>query len=104
MAIRAPRNFSWTFAITAAALSMFALDRQIVAIALPSIGADLHAGLQPLEWTVSAYTRSFCVLLLSAAGLGDRAASLGALAAASLPRASRRARRPAELRPLPSID
>jgi MFS family permease len=72
MGIRAPRNFTWTFAITAAALSMFALDRQIVAIALPSIRVDLGAGLQTLEWTLSAYTLSFCVLLLPAAALGDR--------------------------------
>jgi EmrB/QacA subfamily drug resistance transporter len=65
-------NLKWTFAITAAALSMFSLDRQIVAIALPSIRVDLHAGLQTLEWTVSGYTLSFCVLLLPSAALGDR--------------------------------
>ena len=56
-------NLKWTFAITAAALSMFALDRQIVAIAFPSIRTDLRASLQTLEWTVSGYTLSFCVLL-----------------------------------------
>jgi EmrB/QacA subfamily drug resistance transporter len=72
MAIRAPRNFTPTFAITAAALSMFALDRQIVAIALPAIRVDLGGGLQTLQWTASAYTLSFCVLLLPAAALGDR--------------------------------
>jgi MFS family permease len=66
------RNLKWTFAITAAALSMFSLDRQILAIALPSIRLEFGAGLQTLEWTVSAYTLSFCVLLLPAAALGDR--------------------------------
>ncbi len=65
-------NLKWTFAITAAALSMFSLDRQIVAIALPSIRVEFGAGLQTLEWTVSGYTLSFCVLLLPAAALGDR--------------------------------
>ena len=65
-------NLKWTFAITAAALSMFALDRQIVAIAFPSIRSDLRASLQTLEWTVSGYTLSFCVLLLPSAALGDR--------------------------------
>ena len=65
-------NLKWTFAITAAALSMFALDRQIVAIAFPSIRTDLRASLQTLEWTVSGYTLSFCVLLLPSAALGDR--------------------------------
>ena len=65
-------NLKWTFAITAAALAMFSLDRQIVAIALPSIRLEFGAGLQALEWTVSGYTLSFCVLLLPAAALGDR--------------------------------
>jgi EmrB/QacA subfamily drug resistance transporter len=65
-------NLKWTFAITAAALFMFTLDRQIVAIALPTIRVDLGTGLQTLEWTVSGYTLSFCVLLLPAAALGDR--------------------------------
>jgi EmrB/QacA subfamily drug resistance transporter len=72
MATRARPRFNWTFAITAAALSMFALDRQIVAIALPSIHVELHAGLQTLEWAIGGYTLSFCVLLLPAAALGDR--------------------------------
>ena len=61
-----------TFAITAAALFMFALDRQVVANALASIQRELGASLQALEWTVSAYTLSFCVLLLAGAALGDR--------------------------------
>jgi EmrB/QacA subfamily drug resistance transporter len=66
------RNLKWTFAITAAGLSMFSLDRQIVAIALPSIRVEFGAGLQTLQWTVSGYTLSFCVLLLPSAALGDR--------------------------------
>jgi EmrB/QacA subfamily drug resistance transporter len=61
-----------TFAITAAALFMFALDRLIVVTALPAIQRDLGASLQSLEWTVSAYTLTFCVLLLTGAALGDR--------------------------------
>jgi EmrB/QacA subfamily drug resistance transporter len=72
MNTRPAHNLKWTFAITAAALSMFSLDRQIVAIALPSIRLQFGAGLQTLEWTVSGYTLSFCVLLLPAAALGDR--------------------------------
>src|ERR1700758_3849097 len=72
MNTRPAHNLKWTFAITAAALSMFSLDRQIVAIALPSIRLQFGAGLQTLPWTVSGYTLSICVLLLPAAALGDR--------------------------------
>src|SRR4051812_33867987 len=61
-----------TFAITAGALFMFALDRLIVVTALPAIQHDLGASLQALEWTVSAYTLTFTVLLLAGAALGDR--------------------------------
>ena len=62
----------WTFALTSAALYMFSLDRLIVTIALPAIQEDLGASLQALEWTVTAYTLSFAVLLLTGAALGDR--------------------------------
>jgi hypothetical protein len=43
-----------TFAITAAALFMFSLDRTVVLTALPDIGADLGAGLRGLQWTLIA--------------------------------------------------
>jgi MFS family permease len=62
----------WTFAVTAGALFMFALDRLIVATALPAIQRELDASLQTLEWTVNAYTLTFLVLLLTGAALGDR--------------------------------
>jgi EmrB/QacA subfamily drug resistance transporter len=62
----------WTFAITAAGLFMFALDRLIVVSALPVIRRDLGASLSALEWTVSAFTLTFAVLLLAGAALGDR--------------------------------
>jgi EmrB/QacA subfamily drug resistance transporter len=65
-------NLKWTFTITAAALFMFALDRQVVGTALPSIRRDLGTSLQGLEWTISAYTLSFSVLLLTGSALGDR--------------------------------
>jgi len=65
-------NLKRTFVITGAALFMFALDRQVVANALPSIRRELEASLQALEWTVSAYTLSFSVLVLAGAALGDR--------------------------------
>ncbi|CAE6810913.1 MFS transporter [Paraburkholderia haematera] len=48
------------------------LDVTIVNIALPEIGADLHANVAGLQWVVDAYTLAFAVLMLSAGALGDR--------------------------------
>jgi EmrB/QacA subfamily drug resistance transporter len=67
-----PSGFAWTFAITASALFMFALDRLIVTNALAVIQRDLGAGLAALEWTINAFTLTFSVLLLTGAALGDR--------------------------------
>lgn len=48
------------------------LDVTIVNIALPKIGADLHASVAGLQWVVDAYTLAFAVLMLTAGVLGDR--------------------------------
>jgi hypothetical protein len=48
------------------------LDVMVVATALTAIRRYLGASLADLEWTVSAYTPSFAVLLMTAAALGDR--------------------------------
>lgn len=62
----------WTLVIVSAAGFMAALDNLVVTTALPSIRAELGGGLSDLEWTVSAYTLSFAVLLMFGAALGDR--------------------------------
>ncbi|MGI8696258.1 MAG: DHA2 family efflux MFS transporter permease subunit [Mycobacteriales bacterium] len=62
----------WTFVLTSVAAFMVNLDNLVVTMALPSIRADLHAGLSQLEWTVNAYTLGFAVFLLTGAALGDR--------------------------------
>src|SRR5215468_9800474 len=72
MATKAPGRPVWTFVITGLALFMVSLDSLIVTNALPSIRADLGTGLEGLEWTVSAYTLTFAVFLLTGAALGDR--------------------------------
>ena len=69
---RVRSSAAWTFAITAIALFMVALDNLVVTTALPVIRAELGASLQELEWTVNAYTLTFAVLLLTGAALGDR--------------------------------
>src|SRR5262249_55868523 len=62
----------WTFLVTGLALFMVSLDSLVVTNALPSIRADLGTGIEGLEWTVSAYTLTFAVFLLTGAALGDR--------------------------------
>ncbi|MEV0439065.1 DHA2 family efflux MFS transporter permease subunit [Streptomyces spectabilis] len=69
----APRGgFVWALVITSVAGFMAALDNLVVTTALPSIREDLGGGLEDLEWTVSAYTLTFAVLLMFGAALGDR--------------------------------
>ncbi len=58
--------------ITSVAGFMAALDNLVVTTALPSIRADLGGRLEDLEWTVSAYTLTFAVLVLFGSALGDR--------------------------------
>ncbi|MEV6171181.1 DHA2 family efflux MFS transporter permease subunit [Streptomyces sp. NPDC051954] len=62
----------WALVITSVAGFMASLDNLVVTTALPSIRADLGGGLDDLEWTVSAYTLTFAVLLMTGAALGDR--------------------------------
>ena len=61
-----------TFVIVGTAMFMAQLDNLVVTSALPSIQKSLHAGLSGLQWTISAYTLTFAVFLLSGATLGDR--------------------------------
>src|SRR5438876_9542951 len=62
----------WTFGITTVALFMVTLDNLVVTTALPVIRRSLHSSLAGLEWTVTASTLTFAVLLLTGAALGDR--------------------------------
>ncbi|MDX2542647.1 DHA2 family efflux MFS transporter permease subunit [Streptomyces sp. WI04-05B] len=69
----APRGGAvWALVITSVAGFMAALDNLVVTTALPSIRKDLGGALDDLEWTVSAYTLTFAVLLMFGAALGDR--------------------------------
>jgi hypothetical protein len=66
------RRRTWTLVIVSLGLFMVVLDNLVVTVALPSIHRSLGASTQALEWTVSAYTLSYAVLLLTGAALGDR--------------------------------
>ncbi|MFC7218983.1 MFS transporter [Streptomyces polyrhachis] len=88
----APRRGTtvWVILITSLASFMAALDNLVVITALPAIRTDLGGHLEDLEWTVSAYTLTFAVLLMFGAALGDRfgrrrmfAAGIGLFTAAS---------------------
>jgi EmrB/QacA subfamily drug resistance transporter len=61
----------WTLAAMCFALFMIMLDNTVVNVALPSIKEDLGASYSTLEWTVSAYTLSLGVLLITGGRLGD---------------------------------
>jgi EmrB/QacA subfamily drug resistance transporter len=62
----------WILVLAALAAFMTALDTLVVTTALSTIRRDLGASVEQLEWTVNAYNLSFAVLLMTAAGLGDR--------------------------------
>lgn len=62
----------WALVITSVAGFMAALDNLVVTTALPAIREDFGGALHDLEWTVSAYTLTFAVLLMFGAALGDR--------------------------------
>ncbi|MGH2978602.1 MAG: MFS transporter [Solirubrobacterales bacterium] len=81
---------NWVLALTSIASLMVALDTLVVSTALSTIRLDFGASIEELEWTVNAYNLSFAVLLMTAAGLGDRfgrrrlfSAGLGLFVAAS---------------------
>ncbi|MEV0112090.1 MFS transporter [Streptomyces sp. NPDC050844] len=63
---------AWALVITGVAGFMAALDNLVVTTALPAIREDFGGELHDLEWTVSAYTLTFAVLLMFGAALGDR--------------------------------
>jgi len=62
-----------TLALVAVALAFVIdlLDTTIVNVAVPSIGATLHAPEAALEWIVAGYATAFAVLLIVGGRLGD---------------------------------
>jgi MFS family permease len=62
----------WVLALTSTASLMVALDVLVVATALDQIGREFGAQVEALQWTISAYTLTFAVLLMTATVAGDR--------------------------------
>jgi EmrB/QacA subfamily drug resistance transporter len=71
----------WVLGLASLASFIVILDVMVVATALTALRRHLGASLADLEWTVSAYTLSFAVLLMTAAALGDRLGRRRVLAA-----------------------
>jgi EmrB/QacA subfamily drug resistance transporter len=59
-------------AVCCMSLFMVGLDNTIVNVGLPAIGADLHAGLSGLQWTVAGYTIVLAALLMFSGTIADR--------------------------------
>jgi MFS transporter, DHA2 family, methylenomycin A resistance protein len=75
-AVPAVESHAPSFALVVLATSMAfvvgQLDVTIVNVALPSMGRELGAGVDGLQWVVDAYAVAFAAFMLSAGALGDR--------------------------------
>ena len=59
-------------AICCMSLFLVGMDGTIINVALPSIGADFHAPVSGLQWTVDAYLLVVASLLMLSGSVGDR--------------------------------
>jgi EmrB/QacA subfamily drug resistance transporter len=66
------RQGRWVVAATVGGSAIASIDATAVNIALPAIGREFGAGLETLQWVVTAYTLTLAGLLLVAGALGDR--------------------------------
>ncbi|HYJ83100.1 MAG TPA: MFS transporter [Allosphingosinicella sp.] len=63
---------TWTLVASILASSLSFVDGSVVNVALPAIGADLHARASGLQWIVNAYLLPLSALLLLGGAAGDR--------------------------------
>ena len=62
----------WVLILTSVASLMVALDVLAVTTTLTTIRLELHASIEALEWTITAYNLTFAVFMMPASALGDR--------------------------------
>ena len=62
----------WVLLATVLGTAVVFLDGSVVNVALPSIGRDLGAGVDGLQWTINAYLLTLASLILLGGSLGDR--------------------------------
>jgi EmrB/QacA subfamily drug resistance transporter len=67
-----PKAARFVLFTASATCALITLDTNVVAVALPSIARDFHAGFADVEWVVSAYMVAFAACLLPAGALADR--------------------------------
>lgn len=61
-----------TLIVTSLGYFIVILDATAKNVALPQIGADLHAGISSLQWIIDSYLVAFAAFLLTAGALSDR--------------------------------
>ncbi len=61
----------WTLGVVLSSTFMLLLDVTIVAVALPTISATLHASFSAVQWVVDAYTIMLTAVLLTAGSMAD---------------------------------
>src|SRR5271165_7077541 len=59
-------------AATVLASAVGSLDANVIKVAVPAIGQDLHASVAALQWTLTSYLLVVAALLLLSGALGDR--------------------------------
>jgi EmrB/QacA subfamily drug resistance transporter len=62
----------WLLGVVVLGTSLIAVDGTVVRLALPAIGADLHARFSTLQWIVTAYTWTLASVILLGGAAGDR--------------------------------
>ena len=62
----------WVLAVTVLGSALVFLDATVVTVALPSIGRDLSADVNALQWVANGYTLSLSALIMLGGALGDR--------------------------------
>ena len=62
----------WTLLATVLGSAVVMLDGTVVNVALPSMGRELGAGVDGLQWTISGYLLTLASLILLGGSLGDR--------------------------------
>ncbi len=65
-------QLGWVLGLTSTAFFMVVLDSVVVITALPRMQRELHVGLAPLQWTLTAYNIAFAAGIITAAAAGDR--------------------------------
>src|SRR4051794_36418717 len=71
LSLHSPRG-RWLLGVCILGTSLIAVDGIVVRLALPAIGADLHAGFATLQWVVTAYTWTLASAILLGGAAGDR--------------------------------